>query len=196
MCPRPGDEWRLQSSAGRESIGIELDLLGRVRLQSNRQASLTSTRTPQMLVLGDVVGDDGSVLALLRAALPRLPFEDNGTLLWHDHVRLDGLKGLPWSTRLTARLVPQAGLSMRYASHKDGNSLVVDGVSARTDKQGSPVLRTRVVLEAQLGPRSVLIRHKHGELRAEGLPSPTAPAIVPTLRLIAPTPISESKESP
>jgi hypothetical protein len=196
VCPRPGDEWRLQCKTGQETIGIELDLVGHVRLQSNRQASLASMRTPQMLVLGDVVGNGGSVLALLRAAIPRLPFEDNGTLLWHDYVRLDGLAGLPWRTRLAARLVPRAALAMRYASHKDGNSLVVDGVSSRTDRQGSPVLRTRVVLDAQVGLRSILIRHKHGELCAEGLPSLTAPAIVPTLRLIAPTPISESKESP
>lgn len=196
VCPRPGDEWRLRCGGEAETIAIDLDLVGQVRLQSSRQASLTSTRTPQMIVLGDVVGHEGSVLALLRAAIPRLPFEDNGTLLWRDHVRLDGLKGLPWLTRLEARLVPHVGLSMRYASHKDGNSLVVDGVSSRTDRHGLPVLRTRVVLDAQVGPRSVLVRHKHGELGAERLLAPTTPALVPALRLIAPTPISESKESP
>jgi urea transporter len=196
VCPRPGDEWRLQCNAEPETIGVDLDLVGQVRFQSSRQASVTTTRTPQMLVLRDVIGDAGSVLALLRAAIPRLPFEDNGTLLWHDYARLDGLAGLPWFTRLPARLMPQAGLSMRYASHKDGDGLVVDGVSSRTDKHGSPLLRTRVVLDAQVGPRSVLVRHRHGELCAERLPSLTTPALVPSLRPIAPTPISETKESP
>jgi len=196
VCPRPGGEWRLCCGDEPELIGFTLDLLGHVRLQSNRQASLVSTQTAQMLVLGDVVGDEGSVLALLRAAIPRLPLEENGTLHWRDHVRLDSLKALPWFTRLSARLLPQAGLAMRYASHKDGDSVVVDGVSSRTDKHGVPVLRTRLVLDAQLGPRSVLVQHKHGRLCAQRPPALTAPTIVPELRLIDAPPISETKESP
>jgi len=166
LCPRPGDKWLFQCNGVQEVVSIDVNLLGQVRLQSSRAASLVSTQTPQMLLLHDVTGGAGSVLTLLRAAVPRLPFEDNAAILWKDHVRPEWAIGTPWFARLRALLVPQPGLTMRYASRRDGNSLAIEGVSCRVDRQGVPVLRTHIVFDAEVGPLSIHLRHRHGDAYA------------------------------
>jgi urea transporter len=174
----PGDEWMIDRSGVSETVTVSLNLVGQTQLQSSRAASLVTTRTPQMLILHDVVGQSESVLALLRAAMPRVPFEDNASLLWKDHVRAHRALGWPWFARLWAHLVPHPGLTLRYTLRKDGDCIIVDGVSFRTDKQGVPVLRTRVVFAGETGPLSgplsINVRHGRGEVHAVRLTAPEA----------------------
>jgi hypothetical protein len=185
-CPRPGDEWRIQSSGAAEAVTVDLNLFGQVQLQSSQAATLVMSRTPQMLILHDVVGQPGSVLALLRAAMPRVPFEDNASLLWKDHVRAHRGWGLSWFARLWAHLVPHPGLSMRYTLHKDEGCIIIDGVSARIDKQGAPILRTQVVLAPDAGPLSIRLWHGRREICAVRSTTPECPALAPAPHLTVP----------
>lgn len=179
ICPSPGDAWRLECNGTVETVNVDLNLVGLVQLQSSTSASLVTTRTPHMLVLHDVVGHPASVLALLRAAMPRVPFEDNLSLLWKDHVPATRALGLSWFARSWAKLVPHPGLTMRYTLHRDADCITIDGVSSRTNKQGTPVLRTQVELATKAGPLSIQLRHRRGELRAVRLSPPKVPAGTP-----------------
>ena len=156
----------------------DLSLLGQTHLHSNLSPSLVCARTEDLLVLHDVTGNTRSVLSLIRAALPRLPLEDNTSLVWKDYVpghltsRWFGLAGL------AARMVPRPGLAMSYTLHKEAATLVVEGSSFRKDKCGQPVMRTRIAFDAERGPLWVQVRYGNQEESAFRLPAQAHLALV------------------
>jgi hypothetical protein len=168
LCPRPGDAWQMDRNGTVEEVRVDLTLLGQTRLQSDRTANLICTRTEHLLLLHDPVGNASSVLSLLRAALPRLPLEDNPSLVWQDYLPANHIFGL--FARFVTRLVPRPGLTMSYTLHKDAGNLVVKGSSLCKDKHGLPLLRTQIVFDAKCGPASIQIQYGHRQKRAVRVP--------------------------
>jgi urea transporter len=170
LCPQPGDTWRMRGNGMVEDVRADLNLLGQTRLQSNESTGLVCTRTEGLLRVHDVVGNSRSVLSLVRAALPRLPLEDNMSLVWKDYVSIHRTPGLSRLAGLAARVVPRPGLAMSYTLHKNPGSLVVEGASFRKNKYGQPLLRTRIAFDADRGPASIEIRYGAKEVRASRIP--------------------------
>jgi urea transporter len=173
LLPRPGDTWRMRGAGGVEEVRTDLDLLGQLRLQSDRASRLVCTRTEDLLLVHNPVGNDRSVLSLLRAALPRIPLEDNGALVWKDYVPAHRSLGLfaGRSAGLAARLFPRPGLAMSYTLHRDATRVVIQGTSFRKTRDGQPLLRTHIVFDAEMGPVSIQLLHGRGEQRALRVPS-------------------------
>lgn len=184
LCPRPGETWRMDRNGTVEEVRVDLDLLGQTRLQSDRAASLVCTRTEHLLLLHDPVGNARSVLSLLRAALPRLPLEDNPSLVWKDYLPAHRIFGL--FAGLASRLVPRPGLAMRYTLRKDAGNVVVKGSSLRNDRRGLPLLRTCIVFDALSGPVSIHVQHGKREEHAFRLPSESHRALSAKPRLPVP----------
>lgn len=166
LCPRPGDTWRMQKDELVEEIGVNLNLLGQVRLKSTKTTSLDCTRTPYVQILHDPMPKTDSVLFLLRAALPRVPLEDNVSLLWKDHVPAQLALRPSWLASFVSLIVSRPGLAMSYTLHKQAGNIVIEGVSPRQDKGGVPLLRTRIVFDAEVGPLSIQVQLGGGESRA------------------------------
>jgi hypothetical protein len=166
LCPRPGDTWRMQKDELVEEIGVDLNLLGQVRLKSTKTTSLDCTRTPYVQILHDPVPKTDSVLSLLRAALPRVPLEDNVSLLWKDHVPAQLALRPSWLASFVSLVVSRPGLAMSYTLHKHAGNIVIEGVSPRRDKGGVPLLRTRIVFDAEVGPLSIQVQLGGRESRA------------------------------
>lgn len=142
----------------RERLISEVDLFGRRVLRSeDRAASLFHGRTDAFFVSYDAVGERESVVHLLRAALPRVPFEEGSSLAFSDH--LPARQFRPWLGRvlldLVSPFVPRDGIEMRLTLRRDGAALVVEGASRRKDRRGEPLVRTKAVLARGVGPLRV-----------------------------------------
>jgi urea transporter len=166
ICPRHGDAWQMHIDGKVETIRVDLDLVGQTFLHSSEETRAAYTRTADLHILHEVVGRPGSILSLLRAALPRLPFEDNTSLVWKDHAPAPSIGWLSHLAGLAALLVPRPGLAMSYTIHREGARFVVEGTSFRKDRRGNPVLRTQIVLDADAAPVSVVVQHQGRERRA------------------------------
>ncbi len=182
ICPKPGDVWHMRSNGREETVEIDLDLLGQIRLQSSESTRVLCTRTHDLYLVHDPVGRAGSVLTMLRAALPRIPLEDGISAVWKDYAPALGTRAPSLVGGLASFLVPRAGLAMSYTAHKEGNSLIVDGVSSRRDRRGNPFLCTQIVFDDSSAPVAILVRHKGREERAlrasNGVAHPVGPAPV------------------
>jgi urea transporter len=170
IAPRPGATWQMRCNGREESIRVDLDLFGQTRLRSSGSASTVCTRTIDLHLTHEVVGTPRSVLDLWRAALPRLPLEENPSLVWKDFVPSPG----GWWARLAAVLLPRPGLLMSYTLRKDASVLVVEGVSFRRDKRGNPLLRTQITFDGGGAPASIVVRHLHEEVHATRAPNGAA----------------------
>lgn len=138
-----------------EHLASEVDLFGRLVLRSlDREASLFHGRSDAFFIAYDAVGARASVLHLLRAALPRAPFEESARLTWTDH--LPARQFRPWIGRvlldLVSPFVPRDGIEMELGWKREGDRLVVEGASKRRDRKGAPVVRTRAELVRGRGP--------------------------------------------
>jgi urea transporter len=192
ICPRSGDAWQMRLDGRVETIRVDLDLVGQTFLHSSEEARAACTRTGDLHILHEVVGGSGSILSLLRAALPRLPFEENASLVWMDYAPAPSTGRLGPLVGLAALLVPRPGLAMSYTIHREGARLVVEGASFRKDRLGEPLLRTQVALDGGAAPVSIVVRHRGKERRAlrvsevTAFPSsPAAPAPVGDLSRVA-----------
>jgi len=184
---QPGDEIAayLGLAAGRrfcfrvgavvEHLEVEVDLYGRHLLRSrSREATLFHGSTDAFFTAFDVVGDKASVLHLIRAALPRVPFEGNEALGWTDHLPARHFR--PWLGRVLLDLLSpflrRDGVEMDLRLRREGTTLVVEGASRRRDRRGQPVVQTRAELVREVGPTRVSVtvrgRTRCAELCAPG----------------------------
>lgn len=164
LLPRVGDRWRLRDRKV-EEIAIDLDVLGRTRLTSER-ASMALVQIPHGVRLIEVNRNRKSALSLMRAAIPSVPFEENASLLWKDYVSRRALPGRSWGERLCSLIVPPRPLLVHYVLREEDRRLLIEGNSFRRDVGGCPLLRTQIVFDDQAAPVSIEVRHRNRSRRA------------------------------
>lgn len=176
---RPGDVWQLRCNGRTETIRSQLTLLGLTVLRSTTSGQLTCTKDARIQILHEVMGRQGSALSLLRIALPRLPLEENPSLVWQDYAPPLRLWRLSRWGAVASLVVPRAGLAMSYIMFREGDHLVVTGASLAKDKQGASLLRTEVVLGPHGVPLSLVVRYREREERVSGLPGDSPQPTLP-----------------
>jgi urea transporter len=140
-----------------ETLTPAVSPVGALQLRSDDGATLFYATSPRLFVVLDVLGERGSTLDLLRLALPRMPLEVSARLSWTDHVPAAWL-GPRLVQRVLAPVWPLGagrGQAMRYRARREGSGVVVEGQSHATRSDGSPRLRTQVVLSADHGLESI-----------------------------------------
>jgi murein DD-endopeptidase MepM/ murein hydrolase activator NlpD len=154
----PGRDMAFRLDGAVERVASEVDVYGRFQLRSkDRGATLFHAKGAGGFTSLDAVGDPRSVLALLRAALPRVPFEGAESLQWTD--TLPARRYRAWPLRWLADFVDpfrgDDGIEMALDMKKEGGVLVVRGQSRERDASGLPLVRTEAVLGRSLGPLRV-----------------------------------------
>ncbi len=144
-----------------EVVVPEVGLYGESMLRSaGGRSTLYLEVGDRLMTVFDVVGPRRSVLHLVRASLARVPFEAGESLRWTDH--LPARHALPWTGRLAIELLPSReardGLRMHYRARLDGPRLVVEGLSERMGRDGSPLVTSEAVLEGERGLVSVTLK--------------------------------------
>lgn len=151
----------IHGASGRiEDLVHELDLAGNLLVRSQQTgAVLYFNRSDRLFTSYDVVGSRRSLLHLLRAALPRMPFETPVRLRWTDHLPHRALLPRPIAAlRDTfAFLLPSAGLELVYRAERVADATVVRGESRRQGRTGAPLVETRAVLRDGLGLESLCV---------------------------------------
>ena len=148
-----GDVWNFAFGPAAERLLCEVDALGQMILRSReRPAWMGFERSEDCFISYDGVGDRGSVLHLVRAALPRVPLEENVRMVWRDFVPVRALAPRLSLTALGAPLLGIGGLEVEYTMTQQACRWVIAGSSLRRDRQGVPVLQTHVELENGAGP--------------------------------------------
>jgi urea transporter len=162
-----GDVWTYQVGTATEALLCEVDLLGQLRLRSReRAASMAFERSEDCFISYDVVGDRNSVLQLLRAALPRVPLEENPRLVWRDFVPIRAAVPRLSMIELRVPLHGTTGVEVEYAMTQQRARWVIAGESIRRDRQGVPVLRTRVEFDHGAGPLAIDVTWRDQHRRA------------------------------
>jgi hypothetical protein len=176
-----GEELILSDGAQAECLEATVDLVGRRLLASKtRRANLEVRLSVSALILYDVEGRSGSVLEILRAALPKLPFDPSPDLEWCDY--LPSHEGQSPVVRVVrdfaAPFLGGPGLEMVYRARESGNELVVTGASAKIRHDGVPIVTTEARLRRGEGvvEASVMTRRRTRcvwapRLHSEGAPS-------------------------
>lgn len=173
----PGATFALGTGDDVEHVEHAIDLLGNHVLTSRETgATLCFARTDDGFTSYDPLGAPRSALHLVRAALPRVPFDAAPGLVWTDYLPAR------WARRsflgplrdFVAPFVPRAGLAMEYRAVRDGDRLTIVGTSIKS-KRGEPVVRTEATLsrargllavEARVGRTSVRVERVDGAARA------------------------------
>ncbi|MCA9705315.1 MAG: urea transporter [Myxococcales bacterium] len=140
--------------ARQETIVAEVDLLGARTIRScSLGARAYYERREDRFRVFDTVGDQRSVLHLLQAALPTLPFETTESLRWSDHLELRYFLARPAQVLLdvVSPFLRRTALEMEYSMRREGGALVVVGCSTRRDARGAPWVSTKATLEAGVG---------------------------------------------
>ncbi len=165
-----GDVWAYQLGLATEQVLCEVNVLGQTSLRSiERAACLGFERSEDCFISYDVVGDRNSVLQLVRAALPRVPLEENPRMVWRDFVPVRAAAPRLSVTELGAPLLGTGGLEVEYTMTRQGWRWVIGGESIRRDRQGVPVLQTRVELENGAGPLVIDVTWRGQHRRATRL---------------------------
>jgi len=172
-----------------EQLTAGIDLLGRCVLRSeSTDAVLYYEHTPSGFTVHDVVGPSGSSLHLLRVALSRVPFDASSSLRWSDRLPLRPF--LPVWLRALYDVVSPLGapssLSMTYSARREGASLLVEGRSDRSSRDGTPWVVSAARLSPGVGLVSVDVRVRGRRQRVDL--SPVAPPVEEGARItILPT---------
>jgi hypothetical protein len=156
-----------------ERVACEVDLWGRSVLRSKgRAATLFHMRDTGMFTSLDAVGDAGSVVALLRAALPRVPLEGTESLRWTD--TLPARRYRSFALRVladfAAPFLKDDGFEMDLEMRREGARRVVIGRSRQRDRSGQPIVVTRAELGKGEGPVRVEVTTRGRTRVAERVP--------------------------
>lgn len=116
----------------RETLLGDIDVYGNLVLRSlTRRARLFYELEEDMLVVLDTIGPRSSMLHLIHAAIPRIPFELSPRLFWNDS--LPRHRFLPWTVRMlldpVSPFVSDRGTSMRYHAIRDQSVIEIVGRS-------------------------------------------------------------------
>ena len=155
LALEPGDEWTFRHGGVVERLAADVDLYGRHLVRSrDLPATLFYGRSDTVFTAYDVVGAPGSVLHLLRAALPRVPLAalppSAGRITCPRVPSGPGSGGVLLD--LVSPFLPLDGIEMDFGLRRDGALLVVEGASRRRDRRGAPIVRTRASLAKGVGP--------------------------------------------
>lgn len=143
-------EVQMDGSTRSETLEAEIDLLG-ARIIRSRELSARAyyDNAGDLFRIFDTVGDRRSVVHLLQAALPTVPYELDGKLGWRDHLELRYF--LPLFPRLlldfVSPFVERTALEMAYLVRQEGSDTVIEGRS-RWAPRGEPYLKTRAMFDA------------------------------------------------
>lgn len=168
-----GETWTFREGAAVERVTCDADVHGRLLVRSgDRAASLFYGKSDDFFTAFDAVGDAASVLHLLRAALPRVPFEASAEVRWSD--TLPARRFRDPATRVLADFVSpflsEDGIEMALRMRREGPLLVVVGESTRKDGRGRPLIRTRAELGRGAGPRKIEVSVRGRTRVAERVP--------------------------
>ena len=170
-----GRRYGFAAGGAEERVAAEVDLYGRYVLASRtREASLFYGWSENFFTAYDVIGDERSVLHLLRAALPRVPLEASEAIVWTNHLPARNFR--PWLGRvlfdLLSPFLARDGIEMELRMRREGARLVVEGASRRKDRRGAPIVKTRAELTRGVGPTRVVVtvrgRTRSAELTGSG----------------------------
>jgi murein DD-endopeptidase MepM/ murein hydrolase activator NlpD/urea transporter len=131
----PGTEIELveDHTGHRERAAVEVDLVGRRKLASDR-AELFLEPYDNGFVIVDFAGDPSSLLRYLLLGIPRIPFDKSPTLRWRDSLprRLLLARWLRPFADFAALFAPEAGTTtMRFTCQRQPGQLEVQGQSDR-----------------------------------------------------------------
>jgi urea transporter len=134
-----------------ETLIGDIDNLGNLMLRSiTRHAQLYYDLSEDVFVVHDTIGARASVLHLIHAALPRVPFELTPRILWTDH--LPRRRFIPWAARPLLDLVSPfysgEGPTMRYRARRVGSQLEIVG---RSDSRSGPEITTLASFSSRRG---------------------------------------------
>ena len=134
-----------------ETVVGDIDNLGNLMLRSlTRHAQLYYDLSDDVFVVHDTIGARASVLHLIHAALPRVPFELTPRTVWTDH--LPRRRFIPWAARPLLDLVSPfysgEGPTMRYRANRNGAELEIVG---RSDCRSGPEITTVASFSARRG---------------------------------------------
>jgi urea transporter len=177
----PGTEWTFEHDGGRrERLRADVGLLGDLHLRATperpsivdalaRPAALAFEAGDAMHVALDAGGLRRSVIHLLFAALPRMPF-DAAAPAWSDELprrRFTGALGQLLGD-LLALFTSSPGIEMRYALRREGTRVIVTGISMERapGQAGAPLVTTSLELERGVGPTRVELTHRGVTRRA------------------------------
>lgn len=144
-----GAVWALRSGDTVEHIASDLDLYGQLFLRSREHgAVLYYTLDGSFFTAYDFIGAPASALHLLRAALSRVPLEENGQLRWRDLLPARMFRGRLHGALLdvAAPFLPRDSIEIEYHAERRGPVLIVSGESKRRDRRGRPILTTSAEL--------------------------------------------------
>ncbi|MFO0629416.1 MAG: M23 family metallopeptidase, partial [Polyangiales bacterium] len=131
-----GRRWQVTVNDARtETLVADIDLLGRRLLRvEGTDAALYYTHDATGFTALDAVGDPGACVHALRAALSRVPFDDDPALTWRDRIPLRAT--LPWwALPLFDLLSPFGGpasLEATFTTRRHGAALCVEGAAGAT----------------------------------------------------------------
>ncbi|MCA9648836.1 MAG: urea transporter [Myxococcales bacterium] len=156
LPPPDGEPLTFQwdGSSRRETLVAEIDLLGaRIIRSRSLEARAWYEHRHDYFRIFDATGDPGSVLYLLQAALPTVPFELGPGLRWSDHLELRAFLARPLRVLLdfVSPFFPRTALELEYAFEPAGSLIHVVGRSLRRGRDGAPWVRTRATIDPGRG---------------------------------------------
>lgn len=165
-----GATWSFRTDGRRERVRCDADLSSRAIVRSlDREASLYYAKTDDRYVSLDAVGDGASVVHLLRAALPRVPFDSTPSLVWRDVIPGRRLRSRPLRALydFIAPFAASDAAAMELTMRREGALLIIEGTSIARDRRGAPIARTEVTLMRGRGPLRVTLRARGATVVAE-----------------------------
>ena len=144
-----GAVWTLRQGDQVEHIHSDLDLYGQLFLRSREHGAVLYYGLDGVFFTAyDFIGASQSALHLLRAALARVPLEENGRLRWSDLLPARMFRGRLFGAvmDLAAPFLPQDSIEIEYHAERHSGVLVVCGESKVRDRSGKPILQTRAEL--------------------------------------------------
>jgi murein DD-endopeptidase MepM/ murein hydrolase activator NlpD/urea transporter len=140
----------------RETVSSSIGLMGDLTLESpSPGATLWYENQGRQFVIFDQAGRRESVLHLLAAAVPRIPYEARPGLAWDDVLPRRRLRPawVRWLTDLAEPFLPDGGIKLSLEAAHRGTLLEIRG----RGRAGRQPIETLAVLDAG-GPRTLEVR--------------------------------------